>query len=223
VIHAVAYLLHVNEMLPGRLANIRVLTGSGTFTPSNGVKSIIVEVLGAGGRGGAATGNGSTYSLNSSGGAGGYAAKRWAINPNPQTFTYAVGAIADGNGGDSTFSDGTTTVTGGGGAGISSGNGGSGAQLNALVMAGSLGGVASNGDINVRGEQGHPSFCQGSGLNGWAGRGGSTIYGAGGDGGQDTANAGRGFGAGGSGSARVTASSAQGNGTGGTIVVWEYY
>lgn len=81
--------------IQGRLINVRVFTSSGTYTPTDGTKSIIVEVQGGGGGGGNTKAASSTnYTLASSGGAGGYAKSR--ITPVAASYTVTVGSGGQG-------------------------------------------------------------------------------------------------------------------------------
>ncbi|MBC2637161.1 hypothetical protein H7I78_25120, partial [Citrobacter braakii] len=60
--------------ISGRLINIQTFTTSGTYTPTPGTKSILVQVQGGGGAGGSATsGTGTSATVGSGGGGGGYA------------------------------------------------------------------------------------------------------------------------------------------------------
>jgi len=94
----------------------------------------------------------------------------------------------------------------------------------ASSIAGGAGGVGSNGDFNAGGEPGSYSFW----MNGNAipSKGGSSIYGGGGENASAAAGAGtnaQNYGSGGSGGqAGATTDRAGGNGSGGLIIVWEF-
>ena len=93
----------------GRLLNVQTFTVNGTYTPTPGTKSIIVEVQGAGGAGGGAPATGAgVASLGAPGGAGAYAKSLLTSGFSGVTVTVGAGGIgitgvAGNNGGPSSF------------------------------------------------------------------------------------------------------------------------
>lgn len=160
----------------------QILTSGTSYTTPSNCTKIYVELWGAGGSGG--RGN----SGSGGGGSGAYCAK-YATVTGSTAYTIAIGSggaaptsnSQNGNtGGSTTITIGATTYTAGGGGG---GNG------NAADTGGS-GGTATNGDINISGQQGGFSknagtvnlprpepWGQYSGASGttFSGNGGSTV------------------------------------------------
>lgn len=65
----------------GRLLNVQTFLSSGTYTPTPGAKSVVVEMVGGGGGSDAAPATGAgQVSIVSGGGAGSYAKGRFSIN-----------------------------------------------------------------------------------------------------------------------------------------------
>jgi len=189
---------------PGGTPSIQVFTSSGTFTPTSGKTIFIVYCIGAGG--------GSSGSITTSagwgGGSGGCAWYNYNTTQMGSSASVTIGTggaagsytgflgnyyiTAGSNGGDTTFNPGGTgvTLTGGGGEG-----GG----------ANGLGGTATNGRYNWKGQAGdHPNSSY---STYYIGRGGASIFHGGGRGAD--ANTG---GSNGSGNA----------GSNGLVVVFEY-
>lgn len=224
----------------GRLLGVQVITatGAGTYTPTAGTASIVIELQGGGGgAGSAASPGGGNVGIGRAGGAGGYIRHR--LTANFSGASYSVGAGGAGGasgasnngsaGGDTTFTDtagSPTTYTAGGGA---LGTGG-GAAAPAYVTAPGAGGTCTNGDLRIPGGAGRwglalntTSVASGDGGDSVFGRGGASVRSTGTA--QSTAgNNATGYGAGGSGCAVTTtgASAAGGNGSDGVIVIWEY-
>jgi len=177
----------------------QVLTSGTSYTTPAGCNSILVEALGGGGGGARGAG------LPGSGGGGGYVKKYFTVSPSI-SYTYAIGAggasrTSDGtgnSGGNTTFTVGVTTITAGGGTG----------GINNSAST-STGGTATNGDINVPGQNSVSAASAGVTA------GGDSIYGSGGS--ATTQNAG-GFGAGGAG----LTSGTTGAGSAGIIIISEY-
>ena len=213
----------------GALNNVSVLTGSGTFTPAAGTKSLLVEMVGGGGGGGGAKSNGSNNcsALAGGGGAGGYC-KGW-IATVAVSYAYSVGAggtagtntpTNGGTGGTTTF--GTFSATGG--------SGGTDATSNTNAANGGAGGIGTGGFLNLTGNTGGV----GTSYSGNAGAGGATIFGGVGPfvtsvpnnatGNTPAANTGSGGGGAEADYCNTfnTQSAAGGAGAAGTIIVYEY-
>lgn len=140
-----------------------VYTSSGIFVVPDGVVSIQVELIGAGGNGYSNGGGG--------GGGGGYAAGTFDVTPGT---SYAI-TIGQGGSGVATVIDGL---------GISAGAGGNGTYVpNPTVGGGGTGGSGSGGEVNATGGGGGGGFYTyfGGGGGGAAGpigngsAGGNTI------------------------------------------------
>ena len=213
---------------PGRLLKVTTFTTSGTYTPTAGVSTIIIEGIGGGGGSG---GNPATSATqNSISGAGNAGAYGRAITTTVTSQTVTVGAAgaagtaganAGGNGGNSSF--GTLAVFGGG-------NGGS-------------AGVASVAPIYTYPTANTTAVCSGTATllvpgtgalcdhgnipvlnSGWAATGASSVWGSGGRGGLGGAQAGTGFGAGAGGAYQSFSASAQAGAAGspGLLIIYEY-
>ncbi|WP_252191440.1 hypothetical protein [Pseudomonas sp. MG-9] len=139
LLQAVRYLAQT----PGRLLNVRVITTSGTYIPTPGTNSIIVEALGGGGGGGGANAAGAgQVSAGGHGGGGAYAKGRFTSGFYGQSITIGNG----GAGGGVAVAGGSTSL--GGLIGASGGFGG--AAGVGFTPPGSSGG-ATQGGINVVG------------------------------------------------------------------------
>ncbi|MEO3997171.1 hypothetical protein [Mesorhizobium sp. CAU 1732] len=215
----------------GRFVAPVIFTASGTYTLRSSVAAIDVLCIGGGGGGGGAVATSAGLSSGGSGGGGGSSARKFFRRADLSSGPYSmiVGAGGAGGagvsgekgavGGETRFS---TLVRAGGGDG-----GTSGADSNNSVRSGGAGGVATLGDILVRGAPGGPGFCQGS--LGLGGNGGASIIGDGGagitasGGGQ---SGGQGLSGGGGAGASNSGGSAPvrtgGNGGAGLIIIWEY-
>ncbi|EOT8079445.1 hypothetical protein ACNEVU_000979 [Escherichia coli] len=209
----------------GRLINVRVITSSGTYTPTAGTKSIVVEVQGAGGAGGAAgLVAGGNIAMGGGGAAGAYARARLTSGFSGLPIT--IGAKGSGKNPDySGKSGGATsfgTITAGGG----SGGPAVGATPPFIITA--VGGATASGGNIV-------SITGSSSLTGIAlsassvssGTGGTSPLGSGG-GPRSATIAGdnaSGFGSGGSGALNLPGATGDllgGDGSDGVVIVWEY-
>jgi len=211
--------------------SIQVLTTSGTYSPSSGVKAIIVELVGAGGGSGAIASAGGNNNGTVSGGGGSGAYTR-AIIVNPvSSYTYIIGlggtasaiGVAGGNGGATSFNAGAITAPGGSGGAAGS------ALANGTVSLGGNGGVAGiGGSIMVAGHGGGTGFS-GSVIS-VAGAGASSYFGDGGvapaviDGSSRAGVAATSYGAGASGAAAVNVATGALGAAGyhGVIIITEY-
>lgn len=208
-------------------------SGSGTYTVPLGCKHLRVKGISGGGGGGGVDGQGSsTAGMGGSGQAGGEAEK-WIENPSA-SYTYSVGANGVGgaagqnagtNGGDTTFTDGGSTnidIPGGDGGPGDKGISGSGS-----TPGGSSSLTPTGGDINIRGQNGMGGAWDTTQSIWRLPKGGSSSMGKGN--GTSSANSsgvdGYGYGSGGSGatSRNDATNRAGGDGTGGILIIEEYY
>lgn len=225
------------ESVKGRLLNVKTFTTSGTYTPSPGTKSIIVECQGGGGGGGAAVVSGATAALSagSGGAAGSYARGRFTNLGSSYPVIVGAGGAGSTNTGSLGRAGGTSSLGGlisasGGYGATSIGEGntafianGSGQSLpgGTFVTGGNI--FASPGQ-NLSGEAFRLSATIGSG-----GYGQASIFGGGGNAAKSSNQAGLngvGYGSGGGG-ARVAGtvtpvSYAGGDGGAGVVIIWEY-
>jgi hypothetical protein len=180
----------------GGPSGITVYTsGSGLYTPPAGTKSIIVQLVGAGGAGGAGnywySAAGQNNIVGAGGGAGGYCLG--VISNVSGSYAYNVGiggictaaasnqvGVAGGSGSSTTFG-GLFSANGGAG-GISMNGSGN------RYQAGGAGGTASGGLVNLVGSQGGAATSGGvtftvNGFRlGQTGNGGASFFGSGGQG-----------------------------------------
>ena len=220
----------------GRFLSRTVKTSGTTFTTGASTTKLMVTAYGGGGGGGGVVGNVSSGSGGGGGAAGAKVSKVYTVTPSTG-YTCAIGAAgaagaagnnAGGAGGDSTFTDGVTLITAKGGLG------GAGDPANATAfgtwIAGGLGVIGINGDVNGAGMNGGLglSLVQGASFV-KGGEGGSSELGSGGAAvvptgtGSFAANAGIGYASGGSGPATyVGADTAGAAGTQGVIIFDEY-
>ncbi|SAL25760.1 hypothetical protein AWB73_01940 [Caballeronia turbans] len=211
----------------GRLLNVRVIVSSGTYTPTAGTNSIVVEAVGGGGGGGGAPAVGaSQISTGSPGSAGSYGIARFTSGFSGVTMT--IGAAGAGGVGAAGTAGGTTsfgallTCTGGLAGGVNAaGAGPTGFAGNSATPAG------TGGQLNRGGAAGSVSLALGLSANlCTGGKGGDGPFGVGGGnvgGNVGGANA-IGPGAGGGGTANAISSGALTGGSGsiGCIVIYEY-
>lgn len=213
----------------GRLLNVQIITATGTYTPTAGTNTAVVEMVGGGGATAGVPASSSSANFASGGaGAGSYAKFLWR---SPVATAVTIGAAGTSSGG--TGSSGGSTIFGT----LATAPGGSGntyAQATgaALIANGGSGGAEPTISSSVkkleshRGQSGFPAVMINSG-SGSGNNGGNSRLGTGGLGSGDGAGSiGSGYGAGGGGSMRGTnnnGSSATGaSGTAGLIIVWEY-
>jgi len=213
---------------------VQVFTGSGTYTPTTGMKYCTIEVVGGGGGGGGcAASSGTNVAVGSCGGGGGYARKTVTAATIGSSQTVTVGAAGSGGatGNNNGTAGGTTSV-----GSIVSATGGArglgGASGGAEAPASGLGGAGSSGDFNANGIPGGTAYGVASSAASWydIGSGGSSVFGGGAlgfagfgssvtNGNNATSYGGGGTGAGGTGSASTGAG---GNGFAGIVIITEY-
>lgn len=212
----------------GRLLNVQVFTANGTYTPTAGMASAIMEVQGGGGAGGGAGGaTGGNVSLGAPGASGGYARGRFlaaAIGAS-QAVTVGAGGVAvsggaGGNGGTSSVGS-LISAPGGPGGGTLTDQApptqnGNGTNSSAPAGANIVGSVGA----------GQVATTAVSAATVASAPGGMSVFGPGGYGvgvnapGISASNPGAGGGA-----ASVNASGgtiAGGNGFRGIVIIWEY-
>lgn len=219
---------------PGRLRSFQVLTAGTTYTRPAGISSILVEGQGGGGGGGGCIAGTPSMTLGAGGGAGTYG-RRWYATA-PASGTYAIGAAGTagantgavaGNGGNTTFTDGTTLMTLPGGAGAPTNGLSTASNAGPRMSLGGAGGAAStNSDLNNVGEPGCGAV-QLSATVGMSGDGGGGLWGGQGQGkiaSAAGANARANSGAGGGGGVSIGAGAAVVGGAGGSgwLIVWEF-
>jgi hypothetical protein len=205
--------------------NFLVYTSSTTYTPTSGMKYVIVEGVGGGGGGGGTAGFGG-----GAGGAGGgyFKMKLTAAQVGAsQTVTIGAAGSAGASGGGTGGSGGTTSFgsygTGTGGAGGAfSGNNNQSARTTGGTGSSTVTAVLINGQQGGPGGQNQSSVA-GPGGNSGLGCGGQGYWGA-----LNQGNAaglpGTGYGAGGGGAENGTngAANAGGAGTVGAVIIYEY-
>lgn len=175
----------------GNLFKETVFTSSGTFTFQDETLFFEVEVLGGGGAGGGANAVAGTNVSAGGGGAAGAYSRAFRAKPAAATATITVGAAgapalgADGgNGGTSSYADGTNTLTANGGGGGKY----SGSQQPGIAGVAGDTTSATGGDINSGGGGGtnsialNPTATGGSNALLMAGTGGTSVFSPGGNG-----------------------------------------
>ena len=152
-------------------------SGSGTYTPTTGMKYVLVICVGGGGGAPAATGADEAVS---GGGGGGTAIELFTAATIGGSQTYVVGASSTTTGNTSGLGTANALLQAtGGGAGVATGN------ATAAMRQGGIGGVGTLGDINMNGTGGGTGITTSTAI-GCGGNGGSSHYGGGGRGGINT-------------------------------------
>lgn len=217
------------KALSGGLLSVQVFSASGTYTPTPGTTSVVVEACGGGGGGGGvpATGVGS-LSIGAGGGAGAYAKSRYTSGFSGVTVTIGAAGTAGtigGNGGNGGVTSFGVLMTVGGGLG---GNGVASSGSPPFGLAGSSGGAkpTTGNIINQAGGHGMPASAFVA-ASFFSGDGGSSHFGAGAKGIPTSTlpgNAALSSGSGGSGAANGASSAGQvgGAGAAGIVIIWEY-
>lgn len=211
----------------GQLIGVQRFTANGTYTPTPGTRSIIVEAVGGGGAGGGAVATiAGQYSVGGGGGSGAYSKGRLTSGfAGASVVVGAAGAALSGatGGAGGTSSFGALITATGGLGGLSQGNGaaavvaygGGGATLGATGNIGNAGGTTG----------GYGVFVPSGALFPIGGVGASSFFGGGGFG-SSALDGGPGLapGAGGGGSSNIPSSAARPGGLGaaGIVIVWEY-
>lgn len=227
-----------------RLIGVRVLTGSGTYTPTSGTVAIRVIMVGGGASGAGVASIGAGETKAGAGGGGG-ATLEWftdGLDSSSYTSTYAVGAGASGGTGNgsggaaTTWNDGTNNLSAGGGTGGNTGFSTGGPSLAQAGDGGAVTETATGGNYQkIRATPGGDgNNCLAAHTDGYAYAGfggGSALSSVKGNaaltGGASTSAAGTAGafpGGGGSGAVGARGASNQNGGSGanGTIIVYEY-
>lgn len=230
-----------NQLLSSEFhqVNIQTFSGSGTYTPTSGMKYCIIEAIGGGGGGGGGAATNASVSAGSGGASGSYVRGFYSAASIGASQAVTIGAAGAGAaaGSNNGTAGGNTIV----GALITStgGNPGFGtvAGVFALVGGGQGSTASTGGSIQQAGNAGASSFAIfGAALSaGTGGQGGASFLGGGpsspGASTSTTLTFGgvpaSGFGAGGTGGfslscAGATAAAAGGNGGGGVVIITEY-
>lgn len=223
--------------LAGRLLNVRYLTtvGAGTYLPTPGTNSVLIELVGGGGGGGGCPASTSGQaSLGPGGQGGGFLSVR--LSSGFAGANYSVGAAGAGGasgantgtaGGNSTFTTTSgTTYTAAGGSVSGAGVGPFGMPWSFILGAFA---ATTGGDYSMDGGVPPPALAL-SANNVSTGPGGSSAFSAGARSGQagfntatNGANAGgRGGGGAGGASDGTAGAAAGGNGSAGMIIIYEY-
>lgn len=207
----------------GSLIGYQIFTSTGTYTPTAGMATCIVECIGGGGGGGGAASTGAGAAGAGAGGAGSsFARSRLTSAQVGASQAVTIGAAGAGGaagnnagatGGDTSLGALVSAKGGTGGAGMASGTA-------VAVSAPGSGAAGSVGDIARRGEVG--SFgVRFSGTVIMNGLGGACQpYGVCSTTASGTAA--QGYGGGGAGAQAIIGNVAGGSGSAGLVVVWEY-
>lgn len=98
---------------PGGLLNVRTITSTGTYTPTAGTTSVVVEVIGAGGGSGSTVATGaSTVAISGGGGGGGYAISRLTTGFAGVVITIGAGGTGGTIGADNAGTGGVSSFGG---------------------------------------------------------------------------------------------------------------
>lgn len=197
--------------------------GSGTYTPTAGMKKVLAIAVGAGGGG---AGGIATDSAGGGGGGGGTVIRLMTAANIGASKAYVVGAAGTGQTatGPNNATAGTATTLDTAGALLNAGGGGAATEgalfsVVGVSVAGGTGGTAANGDLNMPGRPGGRGTIY-SGTNGRAGRGGSAVFGFGGAAGDDATGGTGGTYGGGGGGAHASAATNRNGGNGGDGILY---
>lgn len=217
----------------GALINVQVFTSSGTYTPTSGTSSVIVEVIGGGGGGGGTAATAAAQSAAAGGGGGGSFARALVTSAfSGVTVTVgaagsagAAGANAGGSGGTTSFG---SIVSCPGGSGGAAGNASSGAGIGGESSGGAA--PTISGAITILSSAGRASSfpamiltagtlqSSGAGANAPFGSGGAQMVGSG----AGASASGNGSGGGGAAAAASQSAFAGAAGAAGKVIVYEY-
>lgn len=213
------------DSVKGRLIGVQTFSASGTYTPTSGTKSIVVEVLGGGGGGGgSALTTAGQASAGSGGSSGSYGKGKISSGFSGVSIVVgqggvgATGFVNGSNGGSSSFG---VAITAAGGIGGRGGDAGAPPGMNTAAVPGA---IATGGSIlNTQGNAGGNGFSTGTTAV-IGGYGAASVFGGASPGSNGNGIVGGAPGAGGSGGARPQSNAAAtgGNGANGIVIVWEY-
>lgn len=209
------------------LLGIQQFTGNGTYTPTPGTASVVVEVIGGGGGGGGcAAPSASQGAAGGGGSSGSYARARFTSGFVGAAITVGAGGAATssgsprGNPGDASSFGALVTAPGGRG-----GYTGIAFVPNAVVGGSEPAAAATGGNLlNTAGNPGGPGIVL-SATAVLGGNGGSSPFGgAGSAGGNQPGGAGTAPGAGGGGASSIASAGARlgGAGSNGLVTIYEY-
>ena len=157
----------------GRLLNIQYFTANGTYTPTSGTTSVVVELIGGGGAGGGIPTAAGSGAAGGGGGGGGYGRKRITSGFSGVTVTIGSGGTGvlnatGGNGATSSFGS-LMTALGGNGGGVGS------TTASSTIPVGSLGsgGLTTLADVTRKGGSGGTGLISSTFAQG--GVGGDTM------------------------------------------------
>ena len=214
----------------GEIINVQTFSSSGTYTPTAGIVCAMIECWGGGGGGGGISGSAGQGGGGGGGQAGGYSRTSVSAATIGANQTVTIGSAGLGQNGFVAGTAGTNTsvgslcvaIGGSGGGGSDGAGAGGGCQTSTSGAAGNIIALGAPGNNAVGGL---------TEVYGNGGQGGSSLVGAGGagqesiDAGGYNGNSATGFAAGGAGAAasQITSSYQGGNGTGGYVVITEYF
>lgn len=208
--------------------NIRVISATGTYTPSAGMKYAHIQILGGGGAGGGGPATSATQCAAGGGGGGGeyavgvFSAATVGVSQAVTIGAGAIGTTGDGADGGNSSVGALISANGGGG-----GNAGT-VQTTCAATDGGDGGIGgTGGSYRTPGSPGvvgvvtliSPGFIAVGGI------GGSTHIGSGGIPQVGAGFPGLGYGAGGGGCSNIPSTAAPtngGNGANGVVIITEY-
>lgn len=184
--------LTIGKLLTLAVKDVAVQTltsSSGTYTPTSGMKAVLLICVGPGGNGADVT---ATDDVSGGGGGGGTVIALKTAAQVGASQSYAVGQTS----GNNTTISGLSLTASSGSNGSASGN----TTTLGAQAAGGGGGAASGGDLNIPGSPGERGIMY-STSNGYGGSGGDSVFGRGGasSGVDGAGNAGTAYGGGGGG------------------------
>lgn len=208
---------------------VQQFTASGTYTPTAGMVSAVIECVGGGGGGGGSTGNASFLTAGGSGGTGAYSAKAVTAADVGASKAVTIGAAGAGTSNANGSAGGDTSV---GVLCVAKGGSGGGLGSSGAFGAAGAGGLASGGtgDVKFDGVSGNsgPSNNTASGVTQPGASGPASRFGAGGGsvvaavGGAVSGASGKSGGGGGGGMSNfVATNTAGGAGGAGAVVITE--
>jgi len=208
----------------------QVFTASGTYVPSPGMATCMIECVGGGAGGGGSLGSSTNSQNGPGGGSGGYSRKFATAAQIGASQVVTVGA-----GGTAGTAPGSTGFVSAGGAGgttsvgslcIANGGSGNTAGNGVANFAGGAGAVPGTGDIAAAGAPGEGTSVGGSGIATGLGAGGSSIFGGGAkpqfSSGAANGIAATAYGSGGSGGTGLAVAATGGAGSSGIVIITEY-